>query len=159
MKLTVMPIKKKTWGGRTYYVHIQIESLGGRLTLHGVEGALASGNCLGGSCGQIDMHLRHEKLGEDYELVPPWTEEMFRKLLDLWGKWHLNDLHAGCEHQRALGWEKDGYDKHPAEPCPVCGYKYGTGWHTVPVPDDVTTWLFALPKAAKPCKWSSYDND
>jgi hypothetical protein len=158
MKLTVMPIKKKTWGGRTYYVHIQIESRDDRLTLHGVEGALASGNCLGSS-GQIDMHLRHEKLGEDYELVPPWTEEMFRKLLELWGKWHLNDLHAGCEHQRELGWEKESYDTHPAEPCPVCGYKYGTGWHTVPVPDGVTTWLFALPKAAKPCQWSSYDND
>jgi hypothetical protein len=155
MKHVIMPIMKWTKRDREYYVHIQIVYENGHLNIHGVEGALASGDCLG-ACGQIDVHLRHEILGEDYVLVPPWTEEMFRKLLDLWDKWHLNDKHAGCEHQRELGWEKDGYDKHPSEPCPICGYEYGSDWHTIPVPADVVTWLFTLPKAAKRCKWRSY---
>lgn len=48
------------------------------------------------------------------------------ELVRLWDEWHLNDMRAGCEHQRALGWRR--YDDHPSEPCPTCGYKYGTAW-------------------------------
>jgi len=31
------------------------------------------------------------------------------RLCDIWDRWHLNDLHAGCTHQRGLGW---GRGKH-----------------------------------------------
>ena len=30
----------------------------------------------------------------------------FQKILTLWRKYHLNDMHPECEHQRALGWEE-----------------------------------------------------
>lgn len=154
MKKVIMPVKAKTYGGRWFHTHIFIEYTDGRLSITGVEGALASGNCLG-SCGQIDMDYRKGHLGKDFQMIDGWTLPMFRKLLAIWDKWHLNDLKAGCEHQRALGWEADGYDKHPSEPCPTCGYKFGTAWHMVAVPNDVIAWLFSLPEAAKPCPWRS----
>lgn len=74
---------------------------------------------------------------------------LYKKIMKLWEKWHLNDLNAGCEHQRALKWDQIKLDnKKPltqdnmatwtykkdnprgllAEPCPKCGYKYGTEW-------------------------------
>lgn len=30
---------------------------------------------------------------------------LYYRIMDLWEKWHLNDLNAGCEHQRAEKWE------------------------------------------------------
>jgi len=27
-----------------------------------------------------------------------------RRLVEIWNRWHLNDMRAECEHQRALGW-------------------------------------------------------
>lgn len=63
-----------------------------------------------------------------------------------WGTWrHLNDMRAGCEHQRAMGWKS--YDEHPSEPCPVCGYKYGTAWLVEPLPAEVYSFVESLPEA------------
>lgn len=67
----------------------------------------------------------------------PLKSKGFRSFLAIWQRWHLNDMHAGCEHQRALGWEKDGYDKHPSEPCPTCGYKFGTAWKKEELPSNL----------------------
>jgi hypothetical protein len=148
-------------------------------------------------------------------------------ILEYWKLYHLNDMKAGCEHQRALGWgnkkltvvtyklttkalrqqnkvkeaafealKKKGkaavtsYDRkllclpyeiktsdtdssevievyyeekgrevkregwvhkkeHPegklCEPCPECGYKYGTSWHFMPVPEEALTFFAFLP--------------
>jgi len=30
---------------------------------------------------------------------------LFKEIYSFWKKYHLNDLHAACEHQAALGWE------------------------------------------------------
>lgn len=98
------------------------------------------------SCGQIIMDLIHWRPFRDYVVNDGWTNKDFQRLLKIWEEWHLNDSHAGCEHQRALGWEKEGYEKHPSEPCPVCGYKFGTSWNRVEVPKDVLEWLYNLPE-------------
>jgi hypothetical protein len=96
------------------------------------------------------------------------------RLVDLWKRWHLNDMRPGCEHQRAAGWDKepidptkplDTYGLFPpntqtswnmkgwlpaslggylSAPCPVCGYKYGTAWIHEPLPDDVVDELLNL---------------
>ena len=63
-----------------------------------------------------------------------WQGSAPRRLKDLWDRWHLNDMRAGCEHQRALGWTS--YDDHPSEPCPECGYKFGSAWLFEPLPED-----------------------
>lgn len=62
----------------------------------------------------------------------------------------------GCfEEKKCLGWLKP--DEHPdgilCKPCPVCGYKYGTSWNKVEVPQEVIDWLFALPDTKVAPAW------
>lgn len=119
----------------------------GRLSITGVEGPNSHGGCRG-SCGQIDTHLRQF----DYKMkfATGWSEELFRKFLDVWDKWHLNDMHAECEHQEKLGWT---YKTHEGQKCPECGYEIGTVWTRREVPEDVLTFLSTLPDAIRPNPW------
>jgi hypothetical protein len=54
-----------------------------------------------GASGQI-----LESLGElsPDRLAPGWTPARVDELRSIWEHWHLNGMHAGCSHQRALGW-------------------------------------------------------
>jgi hypothetical protein len=130
---------RPTYNGRRMNVFCKIGFDGQRLSISGVEGPTRNGNCIG-ACGQIDMHLGQ---GEDITPAPGWTAETIAAFLQAWNRWHLNDMRAGCEHQRALGWTK--YEDHPSEPCPTCGYKYGSRWLTEEVPADVLAFLSSLP--------------
>ena len=38
-------------------------------------------------------------------------DETFKVIYRLWKLYHLNDMHAECEHQRALGWDKLASEK------------------------------------------------
>lgn len=49
--------------------------------------------------------------------------EVFR----LWKNYHLNDMRAGCEHQ------KEG--SPVGSVCPVCGYRYGSAWLYREIPE------------------------
>lgn len=89
----------------------------GRLSISGVIGPLRSGNARGG-CGQIDGEFKHayskyddkrynpESLikAEDIDYAEGWNEGKWLQFLDIWHRWHLNDMRAECEHQRDLGW-------------------------------------------------------
>lgn len=89
--------------------------------------------------GQLGLGRGCEMAGQcipDLLKLFPANKDLAR-MAKVWKRWHLNDLHAGCEHQRELGWEKDGYDKHPSEPCPVCGYGFGTEWKFEALPEDI----------------------
>ena len=150
------------------YCKIEIRQLGdnpsAELSISGVIGPLPSGNARGG-CGQIDMEFAHKDPTDNdkrySELIKPeqikfaqgWTAALWLNFLDVWKKYHLNDTHAGCEHQRNLGWEREGYDKHPSEPCPTCGYKFGTAWKSEQVPQSVIKFLNALPESTKTPAW------
>lgn len=80
------------------------------------------------------------------------------RMVEIWQKYHLNDRHPECEHQRELGWREmaseavsvDGKTKsrgwlyeveHESgllcKPCPVCGYKCGSEWKYMPIPADI----------------------
>ncbi|MBK9272780.1 MAG: hypothetical protein IPM48_14440 [Saprospiraceae bacterium] len=129
------------------------------LSISGVIGPRKSGNA-DGSCGQIDMDFWHrDGKYRDDKLIKPkdikfsegWDAIKWLDFLDVWENWHLNDLTAGCEHQIALGW--DSYDEHPSEPCPTCGYKYGTAWKTRRIPDRVINFLEALPESKIKPTW------
>ncbi len=122
-----------------------IKYANGKLSITGVEGPCSNGDCKG-LCGQI---VRHE--WEINQYAPGWDEEMEAVLRSLWAEWHLNDMRSGCEHQRALGWVK--YNEHPSEPCPQCGYKFGSAWLFEPVPGEVIQWLKALPNTDKTPNW------
>lgn len=65
-----------------------------RLSISGVVGPKPNGDARG-SCGQCV-----EALDELTALAPGWTPDMVARLRDVWKRWHLNDMRAGCEHQR-----------------------------------------------------------
>ncbi|HEY9014252.1 MAG TPA: hypothetical protein VIM84_04205, partial [Gemmatimonadales bacterium] len=65
-------------------------------SITGVEGPLGNGNCRG-SCGQTGIpDDLHPAMGGT-----AWAPETVASLHEIWDRWHLNDMRAGCEHQRA----------------------------------------------------------
>jgi len=82
-------------------VYIKIEYTEGKLSLSGVEAPTRDGNALG-SCGQISSKLSEYK---EPRFNQGWMERDFYRLKEYWRVWHLNNLQAGCEHQRAARWE------------------------------------------------------
>lgn len=70
----------------------------GRLSITAVEGPDQHGNAAGGA-GQCRDAL--ERIGK---YRPGWDAATVARLRDVWERWHLNDMRAGCEHQRAAGW-------------------------------------------------------
>jgi len=163
---------RKTYGGRGYSVYCEITIKDGNLSIHGVEGPLPSGNCLG-SCGQIDMS------GLEMDgYAPGWSKELVQEFAQVWDRWHLNDMKAGCPHQRALGWDTERIDPsketgwhvdmrtanlkrwlpeteggYLSKPCPECGYKYGTAWLKEELPQEVIDFLASLPKTDRQPAW------
>lgn len=102
-KKVVMLGTGKTYGGRGFKTFAKIEFKSGKLSICGVEGPRKSGNCTG-SCGQIDMGYK-----ENPGMITPgpgWTRAKLDKFMEIWDKWHLNDMRSGCEHQRAENWGK-----------------------------------------------------
>lgn len=136
----------KTWeDGRWMSVYCKVQFEAGRLSISGVEGPLPGGNCLG-SCGQIDMSLEPSKI----KLATGWTRELLLRFLAVWKNWHLNDMTAECEHQRARG---ETWSTHPSAVCPDCGYKLGSAWLKREVPEDVISFLSSLPDADRKPAW------
>ena len=144
----------------------EIEWNNGRLSIHGVIGPKANGDCFG-SCGQCIDEIR------EVEPADGWDAEMVEAFCDIWDRWHLNDMHPYCKHLRDLGWhikaleplESDGaktrgwvrYEKDRrgilCKPCPICGYEYGTAWLKEDVPQEVIDWLFNLPDSKVDPAW------
>lgn len=143
-------------------VFVTIAFNGKRLSFTGVEGPSNSGNCKGG-CGQIRLD----------NITKPAPGIDIKKLQEIWDRWHLNDMRAGCEHQRknwntseeirfpngqvkTAGWVKE--TEHPkgllSKPCEECGYKYGSAWLFEEVPQEVINYLESLPSTDKlPRAW------
>jgi hypothetical protein len=67
-----------------------------RLSITGVEGPRKGGHAAG-SCGQIEGHLGD---GADIHPATGWDRAKIARFLDIWRRWHLNDMRAACEHQR-----------------------------------------------------------
>ena len=80
--------------GQRGRVFVTVKWDGTRLSLTGVEGPKRNGDCQG-SCGQCVDSL------EGLTLDPDWTQDLVESLRNIWKRWHLNDMRAGCEHQRA----------------------------------------------------------
>ncbi|UOF78291.1 restriction alleviation protein lar [Caudoviricetes sp.] len=97
--------------------------------------------------GKIWNHVRSDIItgGQCVDTIAKYFPEnkKVQQMLAIWERWHLNNMKAGCEHQRTLGWEKDGYDKHPCEPCPICGYRYGSAWLKEELPADVVNTILS----------------
>lgn len=96
----------------TVYFHVKYD--GRRLSITGVEGPKPDGNARGSS-GQICDSLA-PNIDRYFD---GWNGEALDKFLEVWRHWHLNDLRAGCEHQRAEGWDKRPID--PSKPIDTYG--------------------------------------
>lgn len=102
-----------------------------RLSIMGEEGPYAFGKYIVHSAGQI----------------PDTLARYFPKIKPLL-PYHLNDMHAECEHQRKLGWT---WTTHPMAPCPTCGYKLGSEWKYQPLPASIVkkAKAFGMPSGGK----------
>lgn len=129
---------------REFPVYVKVSFDGKRLSISGVEGPRRNGDAHG-SCGQIALDASRPAEGWDFLSVC--------KLAETWARWHLNDMRAGCEHQRAEGWTHVGGKDVIGKPCPSCGYKYGTAWLFEEVPADVLEYLRGLPEATTKPAW------
>jgi hypothetical protein len=110
----------------------------------------------------ITLEIRHDE--DTGETTASFTGEEYRKhsshpmacgqtqgsapqaLKELWDRWHLNDMKAACEHQRALGWT---WSTHPSELCPECGYRLGSKWLFEKLPRDFLTQCDTAADSAK----------
>ena len=95
-------------------VYCKVEFKDDKLSISGVIAPLPNGNALGG-CGQIDMEFEHRNpadndkryadnliMADDIKFAKGWDKEKRFDFLEVWKNWHLNDMQAGCEHQRAF---------------------------------------------------------
>lgn len=92
------------------------ELTGGKLSISGVIGPKMNGDSHGG-CGQIDMEFSHKDpkqndrryskpiTPEEIDFAKGWNKTKWFAFLDVWHRYHLNDMKATCEHQEALGWD------------------------------------------------------
>lgn len=102
-------------------ININVEN--GKVRFNGV---------MGNSCGQVG------------DCIVPRTDNQ-RKLVEMWEKYHLNDMHAGTEKQEEF-LSKHGEAHHNYnQQCKLLeeagllvdsGYRYGTSWRTRKLPDN-----------------------
>lgn len=108
--------------GQNAPIFCKIKIKGGKLSISGVIGPTNNGNSRGG-CGQIDMEFEHRNerdnderysdliKASDITFTPGWNSEIWFDFLDTWKQYHLNDMRASCEHQRAQGWDEMAREK------------------------------------------------
>jgi len=80
------------------------------------NGNLSISGRTGHSSGQIITDFKeYDSRGhmsiEDLTLALGWTKEKIKQFFDIWDRWHLNNMRAGCEHQREAGWNKQKIDE------------------------------------------------
>ena len=81
----------------------------------------------------------HQEAGLDVFLVDACGQirdtiaEFFPELAPLFA-WHLNDMHAECEHQEARG---ETWPTHASAKCPDCGYVLGSAWLKRELPPEI----------------------
>jgi hypothetical protein len=73
-----------------------------RLSITGVVGPKVNGNAWGG-CGQIDQMLRQDL--PKLRMAEGWDRAKLTRFLDIWDKWHLNDMRAYDQEMQAAGWD------------------------------------------------------
>jgi hypothetical protein len=65
------------------------------------------------------------------------NNKLLQEICKIWEEYHLNDMQAGCEHQRSNPYFNKPYNEIEDKVCPECGYVYGSAWLTKEIPADV----------------------
>lgn len=150
-------------------VFCKIAFKSGKLSITGVIGPKANGDCTGSS-GQIN-----DGNWGITQYATAWDKNLEDKFLNVWGKYHLNDMIPGspaqmqyleenpvsaiypesryekaCAVLTAAGLNPDPGFLHNGKP-----YSYGHAWLRIDVPDSVVNFLQALPSGDKllPAAW------
>lgn len=76
------------------------------------------------TCGQIRDALDHVV---SYKGL--WNARQVKRLGQVWDRWHLSDMRAGCKGT--------GQHAEIGTPCPTTPYTYGRKWLVEPVPAEV----------------------
>lgn len=126
-------------------VFCRIKWQNGKLSISGVIGPKKNGDATG-SAGQIDMDLTPDDFTS---FAPTFDAGEVEQFLAIWKQYHLNDMQAGCEHQREAGWTH----RDVGHACPVCGYRYGSAWLHKDIPEHVQEYLYNLPDTDKEPAW------
>lgn len=114
----------------------------------------------------ISGEVRKVSYGQCYDEIKQRfpDDPKVSRIIDIWKKYHLNDMHPECEHQRELGWCEEeikpisvsdsrmrGHVNFKEDergllckPCPVCGYEYGTKWLYMPIPEEIIKELLSM---------------
>ncbi|MCV0393682.1 MAG: hypothetical protein K5790_10410 [Nitrosopumilus sp.] len=110
--------------------------------------------------GQIQDTLR-EQFEKGNIKVNGISDEEFRKLLDVWDRWHLNDLNAGTKKQESIIDEHindskyahldEFYDRKVQilkdnDAYVDNGYQWGSAWLYEPLPDDIIDFVKHIQK-------------
>ncbi len=103
--------------GTVYDSKVSVETLrAGTASLNHLDKATVSG-------GQIYGDLKN--------IVEPFgvSSRDVARLQEIWEKYHLNAVKAGCIHQQKLPEGKDGsWGLDNIAPCPETGYRWGSAW-------------------------------
>ena len=81
-------------------IKIEQEEKGLVLSIHGVVGPKPNGDCWG-SCGQM-----YESIAEIDSFAKGWDKKKAERFVAIWKRWHLNDMHPECQHQKGWPFEK-----------------------------------------------------
>ena len=147
-------------------IFAKVEYKDGRLSISGVEGPKRNGDSKG-SCGQIVMSYKeYDPRGyasiADITPAPGWDSSTVKSFLDIWDRWHLNNLNAGSKVQEEwlrnnpIPYEEYAYPESyykvasaklaeaNLNPDPE-GYKYGHAWKMEELPQTVHARLTRFP--------------
>ena len=107
----------------------------------------------GGQCQDTIRELIRDAKRIEYEGEA--THSTLLEILDVWDRWHLNDMHAGTREQELAikEWQAAGnkYDFTEAQVMlvrknlhPHRGYSYGSAWLLEPLPPETEVRIVAL---------------
>lgn len=89
-----------------------------------------SGVVQGGEGGQIQEAIDQM----NYAILSGKQIGEISEIRQIWDRWHLNGMKAGCVHQMAGDYDRPEIS---GQVCPVTGYKYGRAWLVDPLPPEV----------------------
>ena len=134
-----------------------------KITIELTNGNLRISGSSKGASGQIYDAIREMIKARRLEYAPQWDAERLTKLVDIWERWHLNDIRAGdivqMEAIRAGTREIAGImskQKMPDWYGAACqyltslglyeheGYLFGHGWKREELPQDVVDFISAI---------------
>lgn len=158
-------MKKYFLVGKIKNVHdvfVTVQWCNDRLSITGVIGPNANGNCAG-SCGQIVDYL-----SDITHYADGWDASKVKMLQSYWNRWHLNDMRAGSfvqeEYLRDNPINVEYPQSHYVEASKVLeaaglnpdedGYHYGHAWKYEQVPEYVIEFFNSLQETTEmPIRW------